>query len=151
MSYIYLDGYLGPVTIENIFTRDFCLYAWDSYGRDKKYLDRFHVLVNLVARRANHIGHWSTVSYDQTAPAGVTPAPGLLYRDVGQDMVLRVGDRSAEMCEIVKNNELFARAIEYWSAIPTYEEIRAYIPLPAELVDKIFGYVTEIYKSEYDS
>lgn len=35
----------------------------------------------------------------------------------------------------------YERFVGLWSAIPTYEEIRAWFPLPPEIVDKIFGYL----------
>jgi hypothetical protein len=56
-------------------------------------------------------------------------------------MYIGYKDSVARAREIVPDDKLYAEVLEYWSAIPTYEEIRSWLPVPAEIADKIFSYL----------
>lgn len=135
--------------VENNFTEARCcmMLSHEDVSMNvptKKMVLRCKTILGIVFARANFMSHtlecgWECIAYEHGKLATLDPA--LLEKMVDGLIYIETAVKFSRILKsIVSDDIAFDSFLARWLAIPTYEEIRAYIPLPGEIVDKIFSF-----------
>jgi hypothetical protein len=140
---------------ENPFTLAHCyliMRLWFHVEPTSWELSRFKTIMAIIFARCSNVTTWwsgmeKQVAYEYkntnyTTPIGIaTYSPGVFLEWAACKPHVEdyAGDRVC-VSSILLDDILFDEFLACWLAVPTYEEIRSYIPLPGEIVDKIFSY-----------